>query len=189
MGRRETRDDLTARWMSSPRLTNVVLVSLFHMFYEFDGCRAISLDFARHDQPNFSSVSLYKPTPSRQIYKKLASCLLLQSFLLIQLFRLFVSSSAGWLMSFNCFSFSPESQRWITKVRGQICLNLQKHLQLYLHLNLRLIMVSIFLPYILRDLFHFIFALESRLIHFSWNTWIQQVLLSSIPRYLAHDCD
>jgi len=119
MVRRETRDDLTARWMSSPRLTKVVLVSLFHMFYEFEGCRAISLDFARHDQTNFSSVSLYKPTPSRQIYKKLASCLLLQRFLLIQLFRLFVSSSAGWLMSFNCFSFSPESQRWITKVRGK----------------------------------------------------------------------
>jgi len=111
----------------SPRLTKVVLVSLFHMFYEFEGCRAISLDFARHDQTNFSSVSLNKPTPSRQIYKKLASGLLLQRFLLIQLFWLFVSSSAGWLMSFNCFYFSPESQRWITKVRGKISLNL-KHL-------------------------------------------------------------
>ncbi|KAI9401074.1 hypothetical protein POPTR_001G077040v4 [Populus trichocarpa] len=48
------------------------------MFYEFEGCRAISLDFARHDQTNFSSVSLNKPTPSRQIFEKLASCLLLQ---------------------------------------------------------------------------------------------------------------
>jgi len=112
----------------SPRLTKVVLVSLFHMFYEFEGCRAISLDFARHDQTNFSSVSLYKLSNTLSSnYKKLASCLLLQRFLLIQLFRLFVSSSAGWLMSFNCFSFSPESQRWITKVRG-ISLNLKKHL-------------------------------------------------------------
>ncbi|KAG6791468.1 hypothetical protein POTOM_000589 [Populus tomentosa] len=50
-----SRDDLTARWMSSPRLTKGILVSLFHMFYKFEGCRAISLDFTRHDHTTFSS--------------------------------------------------------------------------------------------------------------------------------------
>ena len=102
--------------------------------------RRMSCDIARFRStwPNYLFFSLLiKATPSRQIYEKLASCLLLRRFLSIQLLWLFVSSSAGWLMSFNCFSFSPESQRWITIFRGESSLK---------HLNLRLIMVSVFLP-------------------------------------------